>query len=37
MDLDMYLKRSYSKYRKDDGTFSTNWDDSKFDKFGRSN
>jgi hypothetical protein len=37
MGLDMYLKKSYSKYRKDDGTFSTNWDDSKFDKFGRSN
>ena len=37
MGLDMYLNRSYSKYRKDDGTFSTNWDDCKLDKFGRSN
>lgn len=37
MGLDMYLNRSYSKYRKDDGTFSTNWDDCKMDMFGRSN
>ena len=37
MGLDMYLKKSYSKYRKDDGTFSTNWDDCKLDKFGRPN
>jgi hypothetical protein len=37
MGLDMYLSKQYSKYRKDDGTFSTNWDDCKLDKFGRSN
>ncbi len=37
MGLDMYLKRSYSKYRKDDGTFSIIWDDCKLDRFGRSN
>jgi hypothetical protein len=37
MGLDMFLSRSYSKYRKDDGTFSTNWDDAKFDMYGRSN
>jgi hypothetical protein len=37
MGLDMYLSRSYSKYRKDDGTFSTNWDDYKIDMYGRSN
>ena len=37
MGLDMYLKKKYSKFRKDDGTFSMNWDDCKLDKFGRSN
>jgi hypothetical protein len=37
MGLDMYLKRSYSKFRKNDGTFSTNWDDCKLDMFGRPN
>ena len=37
MGLDMYLNRCYSKYRKSDGTFSDNWDDSKFDMYGRSN
>lgn len=33
----MYLTKSYSKYRKGDGTFSTNWDDCKIDMFGRTN
>lgn len=37
MGLDMYLNRKYSKFRKDDGTLSDNWNDLKFDKFGRSN
>lgn len=37
MGLDMYLNRSYFKYRKADGTFSTNWDDCKIDMYGRSN
>lgn len=37
MGLDMYLNRSYSKYRKADGTFSTSWDDCKIDMYGRSN
>ena len=37
MGLDMYLTKSYSKYRKGDGTFSTNWDDCKIDMFGRTN
>jgi hypothetical protein len=37
MGLDMFLQKKYSKYRKDDGTFSANWDDLKMDDFGRSN
>lgn len=37
MGLDMYLNKCYSKYRKGDGTFSTNWDDCKIDMYGRSN
>lgn len=37
MGLDMYLNKSVSRYRKDDGTYSTNMNDCKFDKFGRSN
>jgi hypothetical protein len=37
MGLDMYLKKQHSKYRKDDGTLSTNWDDCELDRFGRSN
>jgi hypothetical protein len=37
MGLDMFLNKCYSKYRKDDGTFSTNWDDCKIDMYGRSN
>ena len=37
MGLDMYLNKSYSKYRRDDGTFSTNLDDFKSDVYGRSN
>ena len=37
MGLDMYLNKSYTKQRRDDGTFSTNFDDYKIDKFGRSN
>lgn len=37
MGLDMYLYRKVRKFRRDDGTMSSDHSDLKFDKYGRSN